>query len=156
MLISSKAFQFMSPIFSTLPRSYHISSSLSPHFSSSITIGCVIFLIKLQYLMSLANPSRCHNICFSQLQVCPLAIIHLYFYLSILRKDSCKVINRLLILYYESLSHSTLFLKVQFLHPIGFSKPNSASLSWKVFIRDTCPNDSFSTFFPLINSFQVL
>lgn len=156
MLISQKVFQFMSPLFLVTQQSCHTSSSRFLHSSLNTTIGCVTYPTKLSYQMFLVNLSQCHNTCFSKLTAYPLLATHLYFYLLILHKDSCKVINHLLFLYCESLSHSTLSLKVQFLNLIDFFMPNFASLFQKVSLHGTCPNDSFFTFFRLTNSSRVI
>lgn len=156
MLISQKVFQFMSLLFLVTQQSCHTQSSRFLHSSLNTTIGCVTYPTKLLYQMFLVNLSQCRNTCFFKLLIYLLLVIHLYSYLLILHKDSCKVINRLLFLYCEFLSHSTLSLKVQFLPLIYSFRLNFALLFQKVSLHDTCPNDSFFTFFRLTNSSRVI
>ena len=156
MLISQKVFQFMSLLFLVTQQSCHTLNLLFLNSSLNTTTECVTYPTKLSYLMFLVNLSQCRNTCFFKLQAYPLLVTHLYFYLLILHKDSCKVINRLLFLYCEFLSHSTLSLKVQFLNLIYSFRLNFALLFQKVSLHGTCLNDSSFIFFQLINSSRVL
>lgn len=120
---------FLSQLFLIIRQSYHTLNSQFIHFSLSTQAECGAFLITPSNQMFLANPSRCHNIYFFQLQAFQLSVPLPCSYLSNPHKDFCTVTSHLIFLCCESLFNSILFSMEQFLNLNDFSQLNFALLS---------------------------